>query len=86
MAAIVEQAALRVFGNADGAYGANVNQMVDARRAGTTRTNSPRPMSRRKGFAYGVDGRPARQDAVLGARARDASTSPTRISTRSSSA
>ena len=36
------QAALRVFGNADGAYGANVNQLVDTA-AGTTRTSWPRP-------------------------------------------
>ncbi len=58
------QAALRVFGNADGAYGANVNQMVgggvwnDEDELATAFVN-------RKGFAYGVDGRPARQEAVL---------------------
>ena len=40
----LETAALRVFGNADGAYGSNVNHLVGERRAGTTRTNSPRPI------------------------------------------
>jgi cobalamin biosynthesis Mg chelatase CobN len=38
----LETAALRVFGNAEGAYGANVNLMID-NAAGTTRTSWPRP-------------------------------------------
>ena len=58
------QAALRVFGNADGAYGANVNQMV-----GSGVWNDEDELAdayiARKGFAYGTDGRPARQNAVL---------------------
>ena len=33
--------------------------------AGTTRTNWPRPITRRKGFAYGRDGRPVQQAALL---------------------
>ncbi len=61
----IEQAALRVFGNADGAYGANVNQMV-GNGAWTNEDELGDAYVARKGFAYGVDGRPERQEAVLG--------------------
>ena len=61
----MEDAALRVFGNADGAYGANVNQMV-----GSGVWNDEDELAEafvaRKGFAYGVDGKPQRRNAVLG--------------------
>jgi light-independent protochlorophyllide reductase iron-sulfur ATP-binding protein len=59
-----EDAALRVFGNADGAYGANVNQMIGS---GTWSDENELADAylRRKGFAYGVSGRPQRNDAVL---------------------
>ncbi len=64
----IEQAALRVFGNADGAYGANVNQMV-----GSGVWNDEDELAEafvaRKGFAYGVDGRPAEQQARAAPRA-----------------
>ena len=40
----IEQAALRVFCNADGTYGAT-SMRWSARAPGTTRTNSPRPSS-----------------------------------------
>ena len=60
----IEQAALRVFGNADGAYGANVNQLV-----GSGVWNDEDELAEayiaRKGFAYGRDGRPERQNGVL---------------------
>ncbi|MCS6932915.1 MAG: magnesium chelatase subunit H [Acetobacteraceae bacterium] len=58
------EAALRVFSNADGAYGANVNLMVDT---GTWQDEDELAEAylKRKGHAYGVDGRPRRQDAVL---------------------
>jgi magnesium chelatase subunit H len=60
----IEQAALRVFGNADGAYGANVNAMV-----GSGMWNDEDELAdayvARKGFAYGVDGRPEKQTALL---------------------
>jgi magnesium chelatase subunit H len=61
----MESAALRVFGNADGTYGSNVNQLLDA---GTWNSEDElaEAFVRRKGFAYGVDGRPNRQDALLG--------------------
>jgi magnesium chelatase subunit H len=58
------QAALRVFGNADGAYGANVNMIV-----GNGAWNSEDELAdayvKRKGFAYGVNGRPERHDKVM---------------------
>ena len=62
----LEDAALRVFGNADGAYGANVSQMLESG-AWQEEDELAEAYVRRKGFAYGVDGRPRRQDAVLGA-------------------
>lgn len=60
----IEQAALRVFGNADGAYGANVNLMLE-QGAWQDEDELGDTYLRRKGFAYGVAGRPMRQDAVL---------------------
>ena len=61
----MEQAALRVFGNADGAYGSNVNTMV-----GSGVWNDEDELAdayvNRKGFAYGVSGRPQKQTALLG--------------------
>ncbi len=61
----MEQASLRVFGNADGAYGANVNQMVGAG-VWNDEDELGDAYVARKGFAYGVDGRPAKQTALLG--------------------
>ncbi len=60
----IEDAALRVFGNADGAYGANVNNLVGS---GTFDDEDELADAylKRKGFAYGVSGKPARHDAVL---------------------
>ncbi len=62
----IEQAALRVFSNGDGAYGANVNQLLDAG-TWTDEDELAQAFIKRKGFAYGTDGRAHRQDAVLGA-------------------
>ena len=59
------QAALRVFGNADGAYGSNVNQMVGAG-VWTDEDELADAYVARKGFAYGMDGVPQKQPAVLG--------------------
>jgi magnesium chelatase subunit H len=59
------QAALRVFGNADGAYGANVNYLID-HGAWNNEDELADAFIRRKGFAYGADGRATRQHAVLG--------------------
>jgi magnesium chelatase subunit H len=58
------QAALRVFGNADGAYGANVNQLVD-HGGWNNEDELAEAYIRRKGFAYGVNGKASRQDGVL---------------------
>jgi magnesium chelatase subunit H len=60
----LETAALRVFSNADGAYGANVNYLV------TTGTWDDEDelgdaYATRKCFAYGRDGRPAPQPALF---------------------
>ncbi|OYV40286.1 MAG: magnesium chelatase [Rhodospirillales bacterium 20-64-7] len=60
----IEDAALRVFSNQDGAYGANVNQMIETS-AWEDEAELGRAYLARKGFAYGVDGKPARHDAVL---------------------
>jgi len=60
----MEQAALRVFGNADGAYGANVNHLLD-QGCWQEEDELGDAWARRKGFAYGVAARPMRQDAVL---------------------
>ncbi len=61
----MEQASLRVFGNADGAYGSNVNQMVGAG-VWTDEDELADAYVARKGFAYGVSGRPEKQANVLG--------------------
>lgn len=60
----IADAALRVFSNADGAYGSNVNQLID-QGGWSDEDELAEAYMRRKGFAYGVDGRPARQDKVL---------------------
>ena len=60
----MEQAALRVFGNAEGAYGANVNQLVDSG-SWSDEDELAEAYVRRKGFAYGVDGKSSKQAAVL---------------------
>jgi magnesium chelatase subunit H len=60
----METAALRVFCNADGAYGANVNNLIessnwdDGEAIAETYTN-------RKSFAYGRNGKPSQQKALL---------------------
>jgi magnesium chelatase subunit H len=60
----LEQAALRVFGNADSAYGANVNNLLESG-AWNDEDELADAYVKRKGFAYGVDGRPKRSDALL---------------------
>ncbi len=60
----IETAALRVFGNAEGAYGANVNHLIDSSRWGEE-DEIAETYARRKGFAYGRSGRPVKQPALL---------------------
>ena len=60
----LEDAALRVFGNAEGTYGANVNLTVD-NGAWADEDELAETYMKRKGFAYGVDGQPRRQEATM---------------------
>jgi magnesium chelatase subunit H len=60
----LSHAALRVFGNADGAYGANVNQLVDSG-VWADEDELAEAYVRRKGFAYGTRGAPTCQGAML---------------------
>jgi magnesium chelatase subunit H len=59
----LETAALRVFSNAEGAYGSNVNQVVDGARW-NDEDELAEVYTRRKCFAYGRDGK-SRQNATL---------------------
>ncbi|HEX4510330.1 MAG TPA: magnesium chelatase subunit H, partial [Burkholderiaceae bacterium] len=61
----LETAALRVFGNAEGAYGANVNSLVDNSRW-SDGDELAETYTRRKGFAYDRGGRSAQQAVLLG--------------------
>lgn len=60
----LETAALRVFGNAEGTYGANVNNLIDSSRW-DDENELAETYTRRKGFAYGRGGRPVQQAALL---------------------
>jgi len=60
----LETAALRVFSNAEGAYGANVNALVDGSAFGAEDELAD-AYETRKGFAYGRDGRAVAQRQVL---------------------
>ena len=60
----LETAALRVFGNAEGAYGANVNNLVENGRW-DDEDELAETYTRRKGFAYGRSGRAAQHPALL---------------------
>ncbi len=60
----LESASLRVFGNADGAYGSNVNNLVES---GNWQNEDElaETYTRRKGFAYGRAGKPLQQPQLL---------------------
>jgi magnesium chelatase subunit H len=60
----LETAALRVFGNAEGAYGANVNHLIDSSRW-DAENELAETYTRRKGFAYSRSGRPVKHPALL---------------------
>jgi magnesium chelatase subunit H len=60
----LETAALRVFSNADGAYGSNVNLLIDNSRW-EDEDELAETYTRRKSFAYGRSGRPVAQAALL---------------------
>ncbi|MEG3165482.1 magnesium chelatase subunit H [Sphingomonas sp. PB2P19] len=55
----LETAALRIFSNAEGAYGANVNLLID-NGAWTDPDEIAEVFERQKGYAYGRSGSPAR--------------------------
>jgi magnesium chelatase subunit H len=65
-----ETAALRVFSNANGAYGSNVNQLVDSGNWDDDDSLAEQ-YSRRKCFAYGRSGAPERQAELLQRSLRD---------------
>jgi magnesium chelatase subunit H len=60
----IETAALRVFSNANGAYGSNVNSLIDSGNWDDDDALAEQ-YSRRKCFAYGRDGQPQRQAELL---------------------
>jgi magnesium chelatase subunit H len=60
----LEIAALRVYGNADGAYGSNVNNLIESSRW-SDEDELAETYSRRKGFAFGRSGQPVQQSALL---------------------
>ena len=60
----LETASLRVFGNAEGAYGSNVGSLVDNSRWEDA-DELAETYTRRKGFAYGRGGRPVQQAQLL---------------------
>ena len=60
----LEVASLRVYGNAEGAYGANVNNLVESSQW-TAEGELAETYTRRKGFAYGRSGRAVQQTALL---------------------
>ncbi|WP_428390245.1 magnesium chelatase subunit H [Lichenicoccus sp.] len=60
----IADAALRVFGNAEDAYGSNVNQLID-HGGWNDEGELAEAFVKRKGFAYGVTGKPKRQDALF---------------------
>ncbi len=60
----IETAALRVFSNAEGAYGANVNQMIEGG-VWADPDELANAFEINKGFAYGVNGAPVRQRELL---------------------
>jgi magnesium chelatase subunit H len=60
----LETASLRVFGNADGAYGSNVNNLVESGNW-ENEDELAETYTRRKGFAYGVAGAPVQRPELL---------------------
>ncbi len=66
----LETASLRVFGNADGAYGANVGNLVESGKWGGEDELAETYVAR-KGFAYGRSGVPKQQTALLNSALAD---------------
>ncbi|MDR9395772.1 MAG: cobaltochelatase subunit CobN, partial [Roseovarius sp.] len=66
----METAALRVFSNAEGTYGSNVNQLVDSSAFGEEDELAD-AYETRKSFAYGVNGKAQQNAPLLQAALRD---------------
>jgi magnesium chelatase subunit H len=66
----LETASLRVFGNADGAYGANVNHLIDSSRWDDT-DELAATFTQRKSFAYGRTGKAVKHTELLESVLRD---------------
>ena len=66
----LETASLRVYGNADGAYGSNVNHLVENGRW-DDEDELAETYTRRKSFAYGRAGQPVQQTALLASMLAD---------------
>ena len=66
----IETAALRVFSNADGAYGSNVNYIVE-NSSWDDEEEIADMFTKRKGFAYGVSGAPVQQSDLMRSIMRD---------------
>ncbi len=64
------EASLRVFSNAEGAYGSNVNQLVDSSAFGDEDELAD-AYEARKSFAYGTDGKASANAALLQAQLAD---------------
>jgi len=60
----LETASLRVYGNADGTYGANVNHLVE-NSVWDEEDELAEAYTRRKGFAFGRNGKPQKNNALL---------------------
>jgi magnesium chelatase subunit H len=60
----IETAALRIFSNAEGAYGSNVNQLVDSS-SFDEEDELADAYEARKSFAYGRDGKPSQNQKLL---------------------
>ena len=68
----LETASLRVFGNAEGAYGANINLLVDSSQWNQN-DELAETYTQRKGFAYGRSGVPRQQMQLLNSVLADVS-------------
>ena len=66
----IETAALRVFSNAEGAYGSNVNQLIDSG-AWNDEDELADAFEKRKCFAYGRQGKPVQSAALMQAMLAD---------------
>ena len=66
----IEEASLRVFSNAEGAYGSNVNQLVDSGAWGEEDELADAYQAR-KSFAYGMDGKAHKNAGLLQAALKD---------------